>query len=84
MGRTLEVTPEVVRFQTQWTAQLQTVPRKNIVSFQIGRSMLDIWGMEKTITFWTTDGQKHVIKHLKTKDAEEIIKQLEQSANVTA
>lgn len=77
LGRTVEINDEFVRYQTMIKGDEQVVPRKNIVSFKLGRSIYDIWWLEKTVTFWTTDGKKHVIKYLRKKVAENIIAALE-------
>lgn len=79
IGRILEVDNEFVRYQTLYTKQMQIIPRREIVTFQLGRSVYDLWGFEKTVTFWTTDGKKHTIKHLKKKVAEGVVRELEKA-----
>lgn len=79
LGRTVEVNDEFVKYQTMIKGDEQVVPRKNIVSFKLGRSIYDIWGFEKTVTFWTADGKKHVIKYLKKALAKEILRTLDGS-----
>jgi predicted mannosyl-3-phosphoglycerate phosphatase (HAD superfamily) len=79
IGRTIEITPEFVRMETMYSMREQIIPRQSITTFQLNRSVYDLPFLEKTVTLFTVDGKKHAMKHLKTKDAEQIIKELQQS-----